>query len=103
MKNASIKQAHLAFMIKGALPSEKDFYTLDLLSDILGGGFTSRLYNIIREKLGLAYTVKVSLNIIRDASYMVGYCGLQKSNIDKVHSIIVKELNKLRKYNESFI
>lgn len=97
MKNASIKQAHLAFMIKGALPSEKDFYTLDLLSDILGGGFTSRLYNIIREKLGLAYTVKVSLNIIRDASYMIGYCGLQKSNIDNVHSIIVKELNKLRK------
>lgn len=92
-----LTQAHFAFMLKGVPPySLKEYYTQDLLADCLGGGFTSRLYNIIREKLGLAYTVKVSTDVLRDASYIIGYCGLKKDNIDRVHSLIVKELNKLK-------
>lgn len=91
-----LSQAHLGFAIKGVPPYEKDYFIQDLISDYLGGGFISKLYNIIREKLGLAYTVNVSTNSLRDTSYIMGYCGLRKENIDRVHSIIVKELNKLK-------
>ena len=91
-----ISQAHFAFCIKGVEPSNKQFAVQELISNLLGGGFTSRLYNIIREQLGLAYTVSVSTNEMRDASYIIGYCGLDASNIEKVHTIIAKELNKLK-------
>ena len=91
-----LTQAHLGFAIKGVPPYNEDYYIQDLISDYLGGGFISKLYNIIREKLGLAYTVNVSINSLRDTSYIIGYCGLKKENINKVHKIIVKELNKLK-------
>ena len=91
-----ISQAHFAFCIKGVSPADNKFAVQELLSNLLGGGFTSRLYNIIRERLGLAYTVSVSTNEMRDTSYIIGYCGLDASNIEQVHAIIAKELNKLK-------
>lgn len=91
-----ISQAHLAFMLAGIPVHYKDHYIQEVMSDILGLGFTSRLYKIIREELGLAYTVSASCTGLRDASYIIGYCGLDVSNIEKVHYIIVKELSKLK-------
>lgn len=91
-----ISQSHLAFMLAGVPAYDKDHYVQEIMSDILGLGFTSRLYRIIREELGLAYTVSVSCQGLRDVSYIVGYCGLDAANIDQVHYIIVKELSKLK-------
>lgn len=96
LQKNDLAQAHFGFAIKGVAPYKKDYYIQDLIADYLGGGFISKLYNIIREKLGLAYTVNVSTNPLRDTSYIMGYCGLKKENINKVHNIIVKELNKLK-------
>ena len=96
LQKNDLAQAHFGFAIKGIAPYEKNYYIQDLIADYLGGGFISKLYNIIREKLGLAYTVNVSTNPLRDTSYIMGYCGLKKENINKVHNIIVKELNKLK-------
>lgn len=96
LQKNDLAQAHFGFAVKGVAPYEKDYYIQDLIADYLGGGFISKLYNIIREKLGLAYTVNVSTNPLRDTSYIMGYCGLKKENINKVHNIIVKELNKLK-------
>lgn len=96
LQKNDLAQSHFGFAIKGIAPYEKDYYIQDLIADYLGGGFISKLYNIIREKLGLAYTVNVSTNPLRDTSYIMGYCGLKKENINKVHGIIVKELNKLK-------
>ena len=97
LQKNDLSQAHLSFAIKGVPSYEKDYYIQDLIADYLGGGFVSKLYNIIREKLGLAYTVNVSTNTLRDSSYIIGYCGLKKENINRVHKIIIKELNKLKR------
>lgn len=92
-----IKQAHFAFMIKGVPPYHKQFRTMSLVAGLLGGGFISRLYNIIREKLGLAYTVSVTTSDIRDSGFIEGYIGLDVANIAKVHKVIAQELNRLKK------
>ena len=92
-----ISQAHFAFAIKGLNVNDPDFIVQELLTDLLGNGFTSILYDIIREQLGLAYTVSVSEYAMRDAAYLYGYCGLDAENIDKAHKVIVQELNKLKR------
>lgn len=94
---ADIEQSHFAFTIKGVPPYHEDFATMEIIADLLGGGFTSRLYNIIREQQGLAYTVSASIASIRDAGYIDGYVGLDASNIPAVHKIIIHELNRLRR------
>ena len=97
LEKNDISQAHLAFAIKGVHPSHKAYAVQELIADILGGGFTSRLYNIIREQKGLAYTVRVHANPLRDTSYIFGYVGLDANNLDEVHKIIVQQLNRLKK------
>lgn len=92
-----IEQAHFAFTIKGVPPYHEDFATMESIANLLGGGFTSRLYNIIREQKGLAYTVSASAAAVRDAGYIDGYVGLDISNIKSVHKIIVQELNRLKR------
>lgn len=91
-----LAQASFAFMVKGVPPYEEEYFTQEIIADILGHGFTSRLYRIIREEKGLAYTVSASLHTLRDSSYIMGYCGLDPNNIEEVYHIIATELNKLK-------
>lgn len=90
-----ICQAHLSFLIKG-IPQDDRVAVQEIISSLLGGGFTSRLYKIIREQLGLAYTVSVNTSNFRDCSYMEGYVGLDPDNISKAYRVIAQELNKLK-------
>ncbi len=60
----------------------KDFVTLKLISYILGGRMTGRLFMELREKLGLAYEVSSVYPARVDNSYFEIYIGLDKKNID---------------------
>lgn len=68
-----------------------------ILNSVLGGGMTSRLYQAIREKQGLAYTVYSSLNTNIDSASICVYAGTDMTNIQKVIRIIAKELFKIKK------
>ena len=91
------EQAHFAFALVGVPPYDHQLGIMEIIASLLGGGFTSRLYNIIREQKGLAYTVHVSTGTLRDSGFIEGYIGLDASNIKEVHSIIAKELNRLKR------
>ena len=91
-----ISQAHYTFAVKGVPPYDQLFDVESLIVVLLGKGFIARLYNIIREQLGLAYTVTAYAVTVRDASYIEGYCALSPENIEKVHSVVSKELNRLK-------
>lgn len=67
---------------------------LSVLSTILGGGMSSRLFTEVRERRGLAYSVRASLSPYQDVGNFAIQAGLTKAKIDEGIKVILKELGK---------
>jgi predicted Zn-dependent peptidase len=77
------------------LPHEKRHASY-VLNTLLGGGMSSRLFQNIRERRGLAYAVFSELNPYRDAGYLSVYAGTSLENTRKVIRLILDEFTKLK-------
>ena len=82
-------QSMVIFGQPGPARSDKDFYAAYVMNHILGGGsFSSRLYTEIREKRGLAYSVRSSLSPMRHTAMITGSVATQnarvKESIDQI-------------------
>jgi len=75
--------------------------TLLLLSIILGGNMSSRLFGEIRVKRGLAYFVKTDLNSYQDVGSYAIRAGVDKEKVSSTLKVILEELNKIKKYGVS--
>ena len=72
----TVPQSNIVFAQRGLMRDDPDFYTAYVLNHILGGGgFTSRLYDSIREKRGLAYSVYSALYPLDRAGLIIGGAG----------------------------
>jgi predicted Zn-dependent peptidase len=89
-ERSHMDQAHLALGFHAPMPSDKDFYVLDVLDAYLANGMSSKLFLEIREKRGLAYTVRSSLDYEKNYSYYSIYVGTTKKAIEEVKSLILK-------------
>jgi len=89
------EQAHfiLGFLINKM--GTKDRYVESILSVILGGGMSSRLFTEIREKRGLAYSVRSSTDRCVDTGYIGTYAGVDVKRIDEAIKVTLDEHYKL--------
>jgi predicted Zn-dependent peptidase len=93
---ASLEQTHLYMGVPAyAFPHELRFACY-ALNTVLGGGMSSRLFQNIREKLGLAYAVYSELTMYRDAGCLAIYAGTSTEAARKVIDSIVAELRELK-------
>src|SRR3984957_18711828 len=91
----SLEQVHLYLGVPSiSMPHEKRFACY-ILNAILGGGMSSRLFQNIREKQGLAYTVYSELTMYRDAGCMLVYAGTSQKTAGKVIASVVHELGEI--------
>jgi predicted Zn-dependent peptidase len=67
-----------------------------VLNTLLGGGMSSRLFQSVREKQGLAYAIYSELNPYRDTGCMCVYAGTSRENAPKVVQSVVSEFRKLK-------
>ena len=88
----SIEQVHLYMGLPSIAMAHKDRYSWYLLNAILGGGMSSRLFQNIREKQGLAYTVFSELTMYRDAGCMMVYAGTSAKSAGRVVESVMKEM-----------
>src|ERR1700730_9857542 len=92
----SLEQTHL-YMGVPAYPFPHELrFACYALNTVLGGGMSSRLFQNIREKQGLAYAVYSELSMYRDTGCMAIYAGTSVENAAKVVDSIVKELRELK-------
>jgi predicted Zn-dependent peptidase len=92
---SSLEQVHLYLGVPSvALPDQARFPCY-ILNTVLGGGMSSRLFQNIREKQGLAYSVFSELNMYRDAGCLAIYAGTSLPSAGKVVESIVRELQQL--------
>jgi predicted Zn-dependent peptidase len=92
----SLEQIHLCLGVPAyPLPHEKRFVCY-LLNTMLGGGMSSRLFQNIRERQGLAYAVFSELNQYRDSGALMVYAGTSAESAPKVVEAVVKEFRSLK-------
>jgi predicted Zn-dependent peptidase len=92
----SLEQVHLCLGVPSyPLPHEKRFVCY-VLNTILGGGMSSRLFQNIRERLGLAYSVFSELNLYRDSGALMVYAGTSAASAPKVIDAVVREFRSLK-------
>jgi predicted Zn-dependent peptidase len=77
------------------LPHQERFACY-VLNTLLGGGMSSRLFQNIRERQGLAYAIYSDLNPYRDTGCLSVYAGTSRTTASKVVESIVSEFRKLK-------
>jgi predicted Zn-dependent peptidase len=90
-----LEQSHICLgTIAPSITSERR-YAAGVMSNILGGGLSSRLFQNIREKRGLVYAIFSSLNLYKDAGMLMVYAGMSRESLPAVIELITKECRKL--------
>ncbi len=95
VRRKDTEQVHLALGAPGVPLEHPDMYTLQLLSMILGGGTSSRLFQEIREERGLAYAVFSYVSCHRDAGLLGIYAGVSPEQTRPVLEIVRGEVGSL--------
>ena len=90
-----INQAHICLGTESITLSDERSYAFQVLNGIMGGSMSSRLFQNIREKKGLAYTVYSGLVSYSAGGYFEIYAGVSMSNVGKAVSGIKEELDRL--------
>lgn len=94
-------QAHFALGARTVgLSDEKMRYPLAVLSAILGGGMSSRLFHEVREKRGLAYYVRTTSEYYLDCGHLTTYVGADPSRINEAIEVVIAEYKKVGKNGE---
>jgi len=90
------KQVHLALGFPAYSYFHPDLYALYLLSIILGGNMSSRLFINVRERKGLCYYIKSQADVYQDTGNLIIRSGLDLNKIKPALSVIISELRKIR-------
>jgi predicted Zn-dependent peptidase len=92
-----LEQVHMCLGVPMPPQSHPDRYKVYLINTILGSGMSSRLFQEVREKRGLAYSVYTYLNLCKDAGTLVAYAGCNDAKFAEVSGLIMKEFERLGK------
>jgi predicted Zn-dependent peptidase len=87
-------QAHVVIGARSYPHGHPDRYAVQLLSTVLGGGMSSRLFTEVRERRGLAYYVFAGNNSYADAGTLSAQAGVDLTRIDEAVETIVAELRR---------
>lgn len=88
-------QTHFILGSRAYHQNHKDRWALSLLSVILGGNMSSRLFIEVRERRGLAYFVSTSVDTYQDCGYIGTQAGIQHKNLAQAVKVILDEYKKI--------
>jgi predicted Zn-dependent peptidase len=90
------EQYHVAMGARGLPASSEDRFAMSALNNVLGGGMSSRLFQEVREKRGLAYAVYSYHQGYSDTGAVKMYVGSTTGNVEEAVKIIAGQLDKIR-------
>lgn len=97
VRHKKTEQVHLALGLRTSPVHSADRYSLSVLSAILGGGMSSRLFHEVREKRGLAYYVRTQSEHYSDCGTLVTTAGVDPKRINEAVEVILAEYKKVSK------
>ncbi len=97
IKHKESDQTHLVLGCRAFDINDSRRYALEVLSDVLGGGMSSRLFQRVREQLGAAYYVRADSNLFSDHGFFSVAVGVDHKKLEIVIKAVLEELGKTAK------
>ncbi len=96
IRSKELEQSHVCLGASSYPQNHEGRYASYLLNTILGGAMSSRLFQNVREKRGLAYAVFSGLSAYRDAGSFTIYAGCSNEAVGEVVDLVVEELKVVK-------
>ena len=96
IRSKDLEQSHLCLGASSYPQNHDDRYASYVLNTLLGGSMSSRLFQNVREKRGLAYAVFSGLSAYRDAGSFTIYAGCSNEAVGQVIDLVVEELRGVK-------
>jgi predicted Zn-dependent peptidase len=95
-KKNELEQVHICIGVAALPMSDRRRFAVSVLNNVLGGGMSSRLFQNIRERQGLAYAIFSELNAYKDAGMLSVYAGTSIETAPKVVECVMEEFRRLK-------
>jgi predicted Zn-dependent peptidase len=96
VRSKELEQSHVCLGTSSYPQNHDDRYVSYIMNTVLGGSMSSRLFQNVREKRGLAYAVFSGLSAYRDAGNITIYAGCANTAVPEVVDLCVDELRGLK-------
>jgi len=97
LRRRSLEQAHVCLGMPAPPFTSRSRFASSLLDVVLGGGMSSRLFQEVREKRGLAYSIGSSLHAYRLAGYQTISAACAIRNLERLLEVTLSEIARLRR------
>lgn len=97
-QHRDLEQVHVVLGLEGVSYDDDRFFAVSVLSTLLGGGMSSRLFQEIREKRGLVYSIQAFHSFYSDAGVFGVYAGTGESEAEELVPLICQELVKVTEF-----
>ena len=96
IRNKELEQSHVCLGTPAYQQDHADRYSSYVLNTVLGGSMSSRLFQNVREKRGLAYAVFSGLSAYRDAGSVTIYAGCANHAVGELIDVVIAELRRIK-------
>ncbi len=93
-EDKDLEQVHFALALEGPDYRDPAIYTAQIYSSIMGGGMSSRLFQEVREKRGLCYTIFAQTGAYEDTGLTTIYAGTSADQIGELAGVTVDEMKR---------
>jgi predicted Zn-dependent peptidase len=90
-----LEQSHVVLGARALRRDDPDRFALAVVDQVLGGGMSSRLFQDVREKRGLAYSVFSYRSAFEETGALAVYCATAPERVDETLGIVRRELDRL--------
>ena len=91
-----LEQVHVCLGMRAYPQVHQDRYGTYILNTVLGGSMSSRLFQNVREKRGLVYSISSGVTAYSDAGLLSVYAGTSLDSVDEVVRLTLEEFRKLK-------
>jgi len=92
----NVEQTHLVLGVRAFDMKDKRRFALEVLSEVLGGGMSSRLFKKVRDELGAAYYVRSGTDLFSDHGFLSVAAGVDNKKVNIVINAVLNEMRSLK-------
>jgi len=91
-----LEQVHLCLAAPAFSQTHPDRYSMYIMNTVLGGSMSSRLFQNVREKRGLVYSISSGVTSYSDAGVLTVYAGTSLDSVDQVVRLTIEEFRRMK-------
>ena len=94
VETRDLEQVHIALALQGLAVRDDALYSLQVFTNVLGGGMSSRLFQEVREKRGLCYAIHAFHMPFNDTGLFALYAGTDETDAPELMRVVIDEIGQ---------